>query len=108
MEEKYDNREKNDTYTLYLTPIGGKYMVNYVRGTVGLTEEQKNQLVRLLTENESKGPNLREDAIVYIDTGELKKVMAMQGGSRRRRRPSRKYKKSKRVFRKKSRSTRRR
>jgi hypothetical protein len=30
------------------------------------------------------------------------------GGSRRRRRPSRKYKKSKRVFRKKSRSTRRR
>jgi len=30
------------------------------------------------------------------------------GGSRRRRRPSRKYKKSKRVFRKKSRATRRR
>ena len=32
----------------------------------------------------------------------------LNGGSRRRRRPSRKYKKSKRVFRKKSRSTRRR
>ena len=34
--------------------------------------------------------------------------LANKGGSRRRRRPSRKYKKSKRVFRKKSRSTRRR
>lgn len=53
------------------------------------------------------------DFLTYIRTSGLLTPKtngshALSGGSRRRRRPSRKYKKSKRVFRKKSRSTRRR
>ena len=112
MEEanKYKNIN-NDNYTLELTKHdSGKYMVDYVRGLAALNEDQKNKLVELLDLNKTKSPGTRPNTIVYNDNGELYTVMMpVRSGSRRRRRPSRKYKKSaKRVFRKKSRSTRRR
>jgi len=64
--------------------------------TADMTEDNYKKHLKPLLESFDKG---------YLVAG----VAGVNGGSRRRRRPSRKYKKSaKRVFRKKSRSTRRR
>ena len=86
----------------------GNYTIDTGKTNFHLTEEEKNKLIGLI-ENKDKAPG-EHNSLRYNDTGELKSVIGgRSGGSRRRRRPSRKYKKSaKRVFRKKSRSTRRR
>ena len=92
-----------NAYTLYLKPLdNGKYMIDIGANQIQITKDNYDRLLTLLN----------KDTLGYTDTGELERVMGNDslGGSRRRRRPSsRKYKKSaKRVFRKKSRSTRRR
>jgi hypothetical protein len=77
-----------------------------------LNERQKIALEKLILQQ----PSVKEDSIIYLDSGQLETILndeSLKGGSRRRRRSipksSRKFKKSsKRVFRKKSRSTRRR
>ncbi len=72
-----------------------------------LSKDEKDRLVELIGANATIGT--RGNTLLYADSGQLNTVRNQVGGSRRRRRPSRKYKKSaKRVFRKKSRSTRRR
>ena len=92
-----------NAYTLYLKPLdNGKYIIDIGETQIQLTKDNYDRLLPLL--------NNKNDTLRYTDTGELERVIGKYrlGGSRRRR-PSRKYKKSaKRVFRKKSRSTRRR
>ena len=96
---------------LHLVSQTGTYDVNV--GTDVIKHLTPNQVDSLIKELISNGKITTHQAssqsyVIYKDNGELDSVLKNTGGSRRRR-PSRKYKKSaKRVFRKKSRSTRRR
>lgn len=94
---------------LHLVSDGVTYAVNVGIGTgviKYLTADQKDRLKEILISKKKINPPRGSANVNYIDEGELDSVLNNAGGSRRR--PSRKYKKSKRVFRKKSRSTRRR
>ena len=98
---------------LHLVSPGNNYAVNVGNGTgviKNLTEDQKESLKKkLISSHKIVSPPPGITYVKYRDEGELNSVLGIPGGSRRARRPSRKYKKSaKRVFRKKSRSTRRR
>jgi len=96
-----------DNYTLYLDPMSnGEYKIDTGNTQFHLTEEEKNKLIGLI-DNKDKARG-GHNSLIYDDTGELKSVINSRSGGSRRRPSSRKYKKSKRVFRKKSRSTRRR
>ena len=93
---------------LHLVSNGATFAVNV--GNTGeiqeLTRDQRERLKEILIIKNKINPPRGSANVKYIDEGELDSVLNV-GGSRRR--PSRKYKKSaKRVFRKKSRSTRRR
>ena len=115
---------KDDPYILYLIPDNDpdndndKYAVTTGTGAAFLTKSEYDTLVELIDvkKGTTKPTNDNDKTLTYFDNGELIFVIgpdrvSRAGGSRRRRpsRPSRKYKKSaKRVFRKKSRSTRRR
>ena len=100
-------RDEGEIYTLYLTPnINGTYSLDQGNKQLQLSNDQKTKLENLISDIATKGTS--GNTLLYDDSGQLNSVLKNAGGSRRRR-PSRKYKKSaKRVFRKKSRSTRRR
>ncbi len=96
-----------NAYTLYKRPdTNGKYTIDIGTTNHQLTNEEYNKLIYLINTTKRYED---DEMLIYNDNGELSSIIGknMSGGSRRRR-PSRKYKKSKRVFRKKSRSTRRR
>ena len=97
---------------LHLVSKDATYAVNVGVGTgviEYLTADQKESLKKkLISNNKIVPPQPGSTYVKYRDEGELNSVLGIAGGSRRRP-SSRKYKKSaKRVFRKKSRSTRRR
>jgi len=105
------------SYTLNLNPNDdGTYTVNMGTAKQFLNQDQTFDLIVLIYSRIEKTKlkpwqkGINDNLMIYFDHGELDTVLGMNGGSRsRHRRPSRKYKKSsKRVFRKKSRSTRRR
>ena len=93
---------------LHLTSKGATYAVNDGNDNTikYLTLFQKERLKQILISKNKINPPSGSAYVQYKDEGELDSVL--NAGGSRRRRPSRKYKKSKRVFRKKSRSTRRR
>ena len=107
MYNRYRNNMDGGIYTLYLKPMdNGNYTIDTGITNVHLTEEEKKKLIGLIdNKDKTRGGH---NSLIYDDTGELKSVINSRSGGSRRRPSSRKYKKSKRVFRKKSRSTRRR
>ena len=113
MYNQYRNNMSGTVYDLYTKPMtNGKYMINAVNKQLQLSVDQKNDLVeKIFDQWNTTNPLIDADnaKLSYNDNGELSSVIGKdRSGGSRRRRPSRKYKKSKRMFRKKSRSTRRR
>ena len=111
VDDLHSTQRQAPIFTLYLDPNDSDtYSLDKGNTHIPLSKDEKDKLVELIGKNATKGTGTAGNTLLYEDTGQLNQVMKKSGGSRRRRRrPSRKYKKSaKRVFRKKSRSTRRR
>jgi hypothetical protein len=122
MEKKLNPGSKPTPVPLFNKALRSVYSINFTDNTITHIAKQNNRTVKQMSDHAREALQSMTDSmtffgnIAYIvreDNENLQNIdnifkgLPPKGGSRRRR-PSRKYKKSKRVLRRKSRSTRRR